>query len=399
MTRKSFDFERVISPISKNDFLASYYEKAGLWVNREDPGYYASILSTDRIDEYLTTTDPHASEIMLVNAEAETQIPSSEYTLRRGVLDVRRVYQLFAEGATMVMPQLHRKVPELAALCRDVEAEFHSPFQTNVYLTPPNAQGFKTHYDTHDVFVLQVEGNKEWHVYDKPIDLPLIGQKFDSESYATVPESETFMLQAGDLYYCPRGIVHNARSTDTASLHITFGLMAHTWSELMFEAVAQVCLSDPAFRENLPVGYVDAGYDREPARAKLRDLLTRLCDSAELDPLLDTFAARFIAESPPQLRGQMAQVLEADRLTVDSIVAPRESLIFHVAHEEEEEQVVLVHFNNRISFPSRVMPSLEAMLTSEKGVRVRDVPGELDESGLLVLARKLVSEGLLTRAA
>jgi len=397
MTRTVFDFERVISPVSKETFFASHYEKAGLRVHREDAGYYAPILSSDRIDEYLTTADPHASEIMLVNAEAETEIPSSEYTLRRGVLDVRRVYQLFAEGATLVTPQLHRKVPELAALCRAVEAEFHAPFQTNIYLTPPEAQGFKTHYDTHDVFVLQVEGNKEWHVYDTPIDLPLLGQKFDREKYETVPESETFLLQAGDLYYCPRGIVHNARSTDTASLHITFGLMAQTWSELMFEAVAEACMADPAFRENLPVGYAADGYDREPARAKLRDLLARLCDSAELDPLLDSFAARFIAESPPQLRGQMAQVLESDRLTADSIVAPRESLIFHIA--QEEVKVVLVHFNNRISFPSRVMPSLEAMLTSEKGVCVRDVPGQLDESGLLVLAKKLVNEGLLTRAA
>ncbi|MDP6953970.1 MAG: cupin domain-containing protein [Alphaproteobacteria bacterium] len=397
MTRTTFDFERVISPVSKDTFFASHYEKAGLRVHREDPGYYAPILSTDRIDEYLTTADPHASEIMLVNAEVETEIPSSEYTLRRGVLDIRRVYQLFAEGATLVMPQLHRKVPELAGLCRAVEAEFHAPFQTNIYLTPPEAQGFKTHYDTHDVFVLQVEGNKEWHVYDTPIDLPLLGQKFDREKYETVPESETFLLQAGDLYYCPRGIVHNARSTDTASLHITFGLMAQTWSELMFEAVAQVCLADPAFRENLPVGYASDGFDREPARAKLKDLLTRLCDSAELDPLLDTFAARFIAESPPHLRGQMAQVLESNRLTVDSIVTPRESLIFHIA--QEEDKVVLVHFNNRISFPSRVMPSLEALLASDKGIRVRDAPGELDEGGLLVLARKLVSEGLLTRAA
>ncbi len=32
------------------------------------------------------------------------------------------------------------------------------PLQINAYLTPPGSQGFATHYDTHDVFVLQVDG-------------------------------------------------------------------------------------------------------------------------------------------------------------------------------------------------------------------------------------------------
>jgi ribosomal protein L16 Arg81 hydroxylase len=34
------------------------------------------------------------------------------------------------------------------------------PAQTNIYLSPPNAQGFGTHFDSHDVFVLQVAGSK-----------------------------------------------------------------------------------------------------------------------------------------------------------------------------------------------------------------------------------------------
>ena len=34
--------------------------------------------------------------------------------------------------------------------------------QINAYITPPENQGFAAHYDTHDVFVLQVSGSKRW---------------------------------------------------------------------------------------------------------------------------------------------------------------------------------------------------------------------------------------------
>ena len=42
--------------------------------------------------------------------------------------------------------------------------------------------GFKAHFDTHDVFVLQIEGCKRWTLYDTPIELPLRGQEYKSST-------------------------------------------------------------------------------------------------------------------------------------------------------------------------------------------------------------------------
>jgi hypothetical protein len=44
------------------------------------------------------------------------------------MIDVARLYQLFDEGATITIAGLQRKIPELAALCRAVEAEFDARF-------------------------------------------------------------------------------------------------------------------------------------------------------------------------------------------------------------------------------------------------------------------------------
>ena len=35
----------------------------------------------------------------------------------------------------------------------------------NAYITPESARGFEPHYDVHDVFVLQVSGEKHWSVH------------------------------------------------------------------------------------------------------------------------------------------------------------------------------------------------------------------------------------------
>ena len=119
---------------------------------------------------------------------------------------------------------MHERLPSLAALCRAVERTFSSHFQTNIYLSPRNAQGFKTHYDSHDVFVLQVSGSKHWTlVRHASIELPLRGQGFDPEKHIPGPPTREFTIQAGDVLYCPRGLFHAARATDEVSLHITLG--------------------------------------------------------------------------------------------------------------------------------------------------------------------------------
>lgn len=38
--------------------------------------------------------------------------------------------------------------------------------RSNAYLTPAGSQGFAPHYDDIDAFILQLEGRKQWKVYN-----------------------------------------------------------------------------------------------------------------------------------------------------------------------------------------------------------------------------------------
>ncbi|MGH9652187.1 MAG: cupin domain-containing protein, partial [Bryobacteraceae bacterium] len=287
---------------------------------------------------------------------------------------------------------LHTVLPEFAFFCRSLEKEFSFPCQANVYLTPAGAQGAKPHYDTHDVFVLQVTGSKKWTIYGTPVELPLPAQDFDSAVHKRGDPTLEFQLKAGDAAYIHRGVVHDARSTDAVSLHITVGILRYTWTDLLLELVASAGLNDPAFRKALPPGFARGKFDRVPAREMFRSLLRRLPEKADFDAVLDSFAGEFLSACPPLLRGQMAQLAALDQLTVESVVGARASVVSRV-RITDGQSVSVDCYGHRITFPSHALEAVRFALGSSHFV-VRDLPGGLDDPGKLVLVRRLIQEGL-----
>ena len=72
---------------------------------------------------------------------------------------------------------------------------------------------------------------------------------------------------------------------------------------------------------------------------------------------------------------------------------PKPNLIYRL--REDGDEIVLLFGASEITFPAFVRKALEAVL--EHGpIVVRDVP-DLDDDGKLVLARRLMKEGLLAR--
>ncbi len=351
-------------------------------------------MSVDAIDRYLSTTTPSNADVFLVDAARE--IKSEDYSFPNseppGRIDLPRAYQLYRTGATISLSQMHERLPPLAALCRVVERTFSSHFQTNIYLSPPHAQGFKTHFDSHDVFVLQVSGSKLWTIYDTGIVLPLRGQAFDPDRHTPGPPTREFTLHAGDLLYCPRGLYHSARSTDETSLHITLGLIGKTWADVMMEAVSAACLASPAFRASLPVGFANASFDPNQAHATFRSLVDAFARDAQLAPILERLAEDFVTSRRPALDGCLRELEAA--LSIESALAPRPDLVYLV--REENERLVLLFGATEISLP---VFTRDAVLFALDGApfAVRDLPGHLDEAGKIVLAQRLLREGLLVR--
>jgi ribosomal protein L16 Arg81 hydroxylase len=391
-------FEWLIDPITPASFFKDYYERKPLLIQGRDPDKFTSMLSIAAIDRYLATSTPHYPDVFVVDAARELKPEEYSTATADGAarIDLPRAYQLFDSGSTISLSHLHEQVPELAALCRAVEHAFSAHFQTNIYLSPRNAQGFKTHYDSHDVFVLQVAGSKIWTLYDTGIELPLHGQGFEPGKHIPGPPSTELTLKAGDVFYCPRGLYHSARSTDDVSLHITLGLIGKTWADIMIEAVSQACLASPVFRANLPVGYANQGFDTRQAEATFSSLLETFSRDAKLAPLLKRFAESFVTSRRPALQGCLQELDHPQQVSPDSRLIARPHLIYLLQEGEEGDKLVILFGSTQISLPSFTRDAVHFALSGQPFL-VSDLPGEIDDAGKVVLARRLIKEGLLDR--
>ena len=140
----------------EDDFFARVYEREALVVHHDAPERFAGLISIDDIDRIVTTLDLREGQLALANAEAN--VDSDSYVDGASFIDRGAVADHYRRGATIVLNQAHQFDPALSRLCRGLEHVFSSHVQTNIYLTPPNAQGFRTHYDNHDVLVRKTTG-------------------------------------------------------------------------------------------------------------------------------------------------------------------------------------------------------------------------------------------------
>ena len=380
----------LIDPVTRQEFERSFYERQLCLVTRTDPSYYASLLSAADLDTVLGTHNVTHTEVKLVRGE--TDVPHRSYTFPSGRIDPLEVSGRFDEGATIIFGQLQRRVPALARLCASIGKIFGSRVQTNIYFTPPHAQGFKPHWDTHDVFVLQVEGKKQWSIYDTKVKLPLKGQGFDADQHEPGPVSAQFELGPGDVVYLPRGLMHAATSSDHASLHITLGLTAFTWTDFFVECVAAAALEEESLRQTLPLGFADGSCSADDRERLYREKLGVLQSRFDPMPVWRHFQQDLLAANTPLLTDLLGSRLREDPLTPDSLVGKRADLAVEL--ENGADGCVLRFSRRELRLPTRVFAAVE-FVTTRQVFAVRDLPDCIDAEGKMTLVCRLLKEGLL----
>lgn len=395
-TTTAQDLARLIAPITPEAFFSEYFEKKHMVIRRDDPNHYGALLSLSDIDAVITQTMVPTDNLQLVNNGNAVKI--NDYTVSPGFVDPVRVAHHFAQGATVILPQLNRSLPRLAAYCRMLETVFSCDVQTNIYLTPDNAQGFRTHYDSHDVIVLQVHGSKTWRIYESPLELPLRAQAFEPENFTPGAVIDSFVLNAGDMLYVPRGVVHDAVATNEVSLHITTGLLASSWVDVLVEALIEYAHEDRALRASIPPGFANDGHDQSAVLETFHALMRRAAEGCNPARTLDGFASDFRHRRLPVVPGQFLQAAGADGVETGSTVVRRPDLIHRLLRRSTDagEEIVLEVYDSQITFPAHVEETLRAALAPGEHV-VGAWPGDLDEPGQVVLARRLLREGVLMR--
>jgi Cupin superfamily protein len=219
------------------------------------PDRFAGLLSIAVLDAHLRTDGARTPRIAMADEarHGSAGVPEEEFALPDGRVDLPRLLARFDAGASLVLSQFHETHPPLADFCRGLERLFLHAVQSNIYLTPPAAQGFRTHFDTHDVLVLQIEGRKRWRVWDgERIPRPTRRTPWPGQM-EPVGEPNLVTLEPGDALYIPRGVMHDAATEPgSRSLHATIGFMETSWAQAIRSLLDEAELTDAALRESLP---------------------------------------------------------------------------------------------------------------------------------------------------
>jgi lysine-specific demethylase/histidyl-hydroxylase NO66 len=364
-------------------FAGERWARAPLYRPGADPAGFTDLFSLADVDHILSQTTPRFPAFRMVKDGRQLDPRSYTRSGRVGgqpvddLVDPGAVYQRFHDGATIVLQSLHRFWPPLVHLSRDLELALTHPVQVNAYITPPASRGLGVHHDEHDVFVLQVHGRKQWDVHDPdggPEDRLIVAE-----------------LEPGDCLYIPQRFPHAAWTAQTASVHLTVGVVPVTWADMLGRAVTSV-MEGALSGEPLPVGF--AG-DPAALAAGVTDQLGEVRRRLDkLDPTAIAVAAadRFWSGRPPILAGQLQQLLALEELGDGTVVRRRPSAVCHLRQRAGRLEVLLG--DRALHMPARLAPVMRAILASDR-LAVADLAGHLDPPSRLVLIRRLIREGLL----
>ncbi len=351
------------------------------------------LLTLDAVDEVVAASGLRAPSFRLVRAG--TTLPTRAVTRRARVggrpiddlVDVDAVHREVGQGATLVLQGLHRSHRPVLDLCRDLETTLTHPVQANAYLTPPVAQGLNLHEDPHDVFAVQTYGTKRWVVH--PPD---------------AVEPWDLQLAPGDVLYLPAGTRHAAQTIDEPSLHLTIGVRAVTWQQVVDRAVRRATTANPQAGGPLPAGWADRPeLHRDRLADELAALATALRDDRLVDDTLTAEARRFWEDRPVDRRGGLRDLLEADAIGDRTPLRRRQAATAELhattagddSRDTDDGQIVLRLVDRDLRLPAAVDPAMRRILDGEV-TRPADLADVMDERSRLVLCRRLVREGFLS---
>jgi ribosomal protein L16 Arg81 hydroxylase len=272
------EFADFIAPFDAAIFRAQYYGNRPVHIQRNGDSR-PSLLSWSRFNEVLAITPYWNEDTLKVYFKSRAALRENycdTTDLRAGMsapVNPAKVKALMGLGASLVANQLHRVCPEVGAVVGMLEREFAARVVANVYCSFKGVQAFQTHFDLHDVFAVQAEGEKVWRVYESRADAPVAPLPPGDEIEKWLTESRGRLLfeahmKPGDVLYLPRGQYHDALTGSQASLHVTFGVAPATGLTL-FKLLESVLTRESEFRAYLP----DARRE-----AELRERLGTLAD-------------------------------------------------------------------------------------------------------------------------
>ena len=293
-------FSELIAPIEGSTFLAETRGRTPIHVSDRSVDL-SDVMSWPILTDLLNMTGIWSAASLQLGLDTKP-IPPEAYCISvtgRDGTAVRqpqadKIKQFLRQGASLVVNDIDSLTPGLRTLATSIERSLGGKVQANLYCSWADHQAFDSHFDTHEVYALHIEGEKRWRVYEGRLEWPIahpsfktLDQEFHHRNRGAIAFEPT--LRPGDLLYLPRGQYHDALAASAGSIHIAFGVTYPIGFDVA-QLLQDFVIRDSLFRADLPMITGDA--DGAELRARAAQLGDRLAEMAR-DPEFLSGLAQF----------------------------------------------------------------------------------------------------------
>ena len=222
------EFAEFIAPMAVDTFMAEHFGQRPVHVRGQSRR--GELLSMERLEQLLAVR-PHWTEQNIKLILNSRPVAGEHFMDAKGasrLADPAKVEMFMRMGASLVGDHVEANDPAVRSATAMLSRQFAGTAGANVYCSFQGIRAFASHCDLHEVFAVQIEGEKVWQIYENRADAPVETiQGPDAQGMIDRAKGRVLMtvtMQPGDLLYIPRGFFHDALANSDASLHLTFGV-------------------------------------------------------------------------------------------------------------------------------------------------------------------------------
>ncbi|WP_080408525.1 JmjC domain-containing protein [Burkholderia ubonensis] len=282
--------------VSSSDFIEHFQEQKPLLMKAAAS---TAVFSWRNVNEIFERSDITSKDFKLSYDGIRPKEEYVESYLDVGALRYRlikpAVYDYLRRGATLIAKKISNE-PKVHAFSKRIANYTGRRVVSSAYAAFGTKDSYRCHWDTRDVFAIQLIGRKRWVLYDPTLELPLYSQQSRDYEHLYPCPTEAYLdviLEAGDVLYVPRGWWHNPLPLGEGSFHLALGTFPAYAVDYLSWALNQMPDILPA-RMSLR----DWEHDEDTIADIARHLGTLLRDRENYSRFMDAFVGATRVESP-----------------------------------------------------------------------------------------------------
>ena len=289
----------LLGGLSAQTFMRKYWQKKPLLIRQAIAGVVSPVNRAEMFE--LAGRDDVESRLVVQGAPSKGKKAAPEWALHHGPITRARIPKLNQPRWTLLVQGLDLHVPAAHELIKQFRFVPDARLDDLMISYASDGGGVGPHYDSYDVFLLQVHGTRRWRI--GPIKDATLLPDMPVKILANFEPEEEYVLEPGDMLYLPPRWAHDGIA-EGECMTCSVGFRVPETTELAREVLTR--LTEGLEPEDPPKLYKDPKQvaTDEPGRipANLQQFAMDAIERALKDPIaLKTALGEMLTEPKPRV--------------------------------------------------------------------------------------------------